>query len=87
MFGVRLGGGPDAFPVPDVHRQMMSVERVQLRVAINRDGDAITGTVTRLGGEVRKFSGRLGLFSAIDDEIEGIAPRPAEPREIDDVDG
>jgi hypothetical protein len=25
-------------------------------------------------GEVRKFSGRLGLFSTIDDEIERIAP-------------
>jgi len=63
----------------------MSVVQVHLCIDVSRDGDAITGTVTRGNGEVRKFSGRLGLFSAIDDEIEGIAPQGAQ-EETTDVD-
>ena len=59
---------------PSQHR-WMSVERLHLCIDVTRDGDAITGTVTPGNGAVRKFSGRLGLFSTIDDEIEGIAPQ------------
>jgi hypothetical protein len=51
----------------------MSVERVHLCIDVSRDRDAITGTVTAGDGRVREFTGRLGLFSTIDDEIERIA--------------
>lgn len=54
----------------------MSVEQVHLCIDVSRSGDTITGTVTVGDGEVRKFSGRLGLFSTIDDEIERIGPDP-----------
>jgi len=73
----------------------MSVEQVHLCIDVSRDGDAITGTVTAGDGEVRRFTGRLGLFSAIDDEIERIAPDQRQPhqcrhhqgqRESEDVD-
>ena len=56
----------------------MSVVQVHLCVDVSRDGDAITGTVTRGNGDVRTFSGRLGLYSAIDDEIENAAPQGAQ---------
>jgi len=75
MFGVRLGEGPDAFSPPPGQHRWMSVERLHLCIDVTRDGEAITGTVTPGSGEVRKFSGRLGLFSTIDDEIERIAPK------------
>lgn len=55
----------------------MSVGQVHLCIEVCRDGDVITGTVTLPSGEVRSFSGRLGLFSAIDEEIEAIAPHGA----------
>jgi hypothetical protein len=53
----------------------MSVGQVHVCIDVDRDGDAITGTVTVGNGEARTFSGRLGLFSAIDDAIEGIGPQ------------
>ena len=85
MFGVGLGGGPDVYPAPDGQHQGMSVEHVHLCIDVSRDGDAITGTVTVGDAEVRKFTGRLGLFSIVDDEIELIAPHRGN-REIKDVD-
>ena len=63
----------------------MSVERVHLSIDVTRDGDAISGTVTLANGETRKFAGRLGLYSAIDDEIEASAPQ-GESEETTDVD-
>ena len=63
----------------------MSVGQVHLCIDVTRDGDAITGTVTIGNGEVRKFSGRLGLYSAIDAEIEASAPQ-GESEETTDVD-
>jgi len=86
MFGVGLGEGPDASPSPPGQYRWMSVERLHLCIDVTRDGDAIAGTVTPGSGAVRKFSGRLGLFSTIDEEIEGIAPH-GEPKESKDVDG
>jgi hypothetical protein len=62
----------------------MSVDRLHLCVDVTRDGDAITGTVTPGSGEVRTFSGRLGLFSTIDDEIESIAPHDGHREHKDD---
>lgn len=53
----------------------MSVGQVHLCVDVTRDGDAITGTVTRANGDQRTFAGRLGLYSAIDDEIEACGTR------------
>lgn len=46
-----------------------------MSVDVSRDGDAITGTVTVGNRAARTFSGRLGLFSAIDDAIEDIGPQ------------
>jgi hypothetical protein len=63
----------------------MAVERLHLCVDVTRDGDAITGTVTPGSGAVRTFSGRLGLFSTIDEEIEGLAPQSGS-KESTDVD-
>ncbi len=63
----------------------MSVQRVHLCIDVSRDGDVITGTVTTPRGAIRSFSGRLGLFSAIDDEIEGI-PSTSGQEESKDVD-
>jgi hypothetical protein len=85
MFGVGLGDCPDASTSPSDQHRCMSVERLHLCVDVTRDGDAITGTVTPGSGAVRNFSGRLGLFSTIDEEIEGIAPH-GEPEESKDVD-
>ena len=51
----------------------MSVQ-VHLCIDVSREGDAITGTVTAGNGATRNFTGRLGLFSTIDEEIERIAP-------------
>jgi hypothetical protein len=62
----------------------MSVQQLHLRVDVTRDGDVITGTVTLGGGEVRKFSGRLGLFSTIDDEIERMAAHDGHRESKDD---
>ena len=62
----------------------MNVEQLRLQVDVTRDGDLITGTVTRDSGEVRYFSGRLGLFSTIDDEIEGIATHDGHRESKDD---
>lgn len=64
----------------------MSVGQVHLCVDVSRNGDAITGTVTLGDGEVRSFSGRLGLFSTIDDAIEGLPPQGGQ-EETEDVDG
>ncbi|MGS0685502.1 hypothetical protein ACVBEQ_10190 [Nakamurella sp. GG22] len=64
----------------------MSAEQIHVCIDVHRDGDAITGTVTPGDGAARTFSGRLGLFSAIDDVIEGIGPRDAQG-ETEDVDG
>jgi hypothetical protein len=61
----------------------MSVEQVHLCIDVTRDGDAITGTVTLPTGQVRPFSGRLGLFSTIDEEIERIAPQSAHEETTD----
>jgi hypothetical protein len=63
----------------------MNVEQIHVCIDVHRDGDAITGTVTPGDGAVRTFSGRLGLFSAIDDAIEGIGPGDARG-EAEDVD-
>ncbi len=63
----------------------MSVGRIHVCVDVRRDGDVITGTVTVGNGVLRSFSGRLGLFSVIDDAIEGIAPQGG-PKETEDVD-
>jgi len=73
--GCALGRAPDVFAAPPGQHRWMSVERLHLCIDVTRDGDAITGTVTAGNGAVRDFSGRLGLFSTIDDEIEGIAPQ------------
>ena len=59
--------------------------RVHLCVDVTRDGDAITGTVTRANGDQRTFTGRLGLYSAIDEEIEASGTR-GEPEGTNDVD-
>lgn len=64
----------------------MSVDQVHLCIDVRREGDAIRGTVTVGDGDVRRFSGRLGLFSVVDDAIEGI-PQHGGPRETEDVDG
>ena len=72
---MRLGDGPDVFAALAGQHRWMSVDRLHLCIDVTRDGDAITGTVTAGSGVVRDFSGRLGLFSTIDDEIEGIAPQ------------
>lgn len=56
----------------------MSVEQVHLCIDVRRNCDVITGTLTLPSGAVRPFSGRLGLFSAIDEEIEAIAPDGAQ---------
>ena len=63
----------------------MSAEQIHVCIDVRRAGDAITGTVTPGDGAVRTFSGRLGLYSAIDDAIEGIGPRDAQG-ETEDVD-
>ncbi len=82
---MRLGVAPNASPPCDVQHQGMNVEQIHVCIDVHRDGDAITGTVTPGDGAVRAFSGRLGLFSAIDDVIEGIGPRDAQG-ETEDVD-
>ncbi|MET0864315.1 MAG: hypothetical protein ABWZ98_08255 [Nakamurella sp.] len=64
----------------------MGVEQVHLCIDVSRDGDAITGTVTLGSGEIRTFAGRLGLFSTIDDQIEGIASNGSQ-EESKDSDG
>jgi len=64
----------------------MRVVQVHLCVDVRREGDAIRGTVTVGDGDIRRFSGRLGLFSTIDDAIEGLPPLGG-PRETEDVDG
>lgn len=56
----------------------MSPGQVHVCIDVDRDGDAITGTVTLGNGTARTFSGRLGLFSTIDDAIEGVEPRSAQ---------
>ncbi len=76
-FGFVLGWDPNASPPTDVQHQGMNVEQVHVCIDVRRDGDAITGTVTPGDGAVRTFYGRLGLFSAIDDVIEGMGPRGA----------
>jgi hypothetical protein len=53
----------------------MTLQQLHLLVDVTRDGDVITGTVTAGRGEVRAFSGRLGLFSTIDEEIERMATK------------
>jgi hypothetical protein len=85
ILGCTFGGGPDVCTAVPGQHGSMSVERLHLCIDVIRDGDAIAGTVTAGSGAVRKFSGRLGLFSTIDDEIEGIAPQGG-PRESTDVD-
>ncbi len=77
-FGFALGWTPNEFPPADVQHQGMNVEQIHVCIDVHRDGDAITGTVTPGDGAARTFSGRLGLFSAIDDVIEGIGPRGAQ---------
>jgi hypothetical protein len=83
MFGCALGVAPNASRPAAVQHQGMSVEQVHVCIDVHRDGDAITGTVTPGDGEARTFSGRLGLFSAIDDVIEGIGPRGTQGRSED----
>ena len=68
----------------DSDDRWMDAEQLHLCVDVSRDGDAITGTVTTGSGEIRKFSGRLGLFSTIDDEIESIAAHDADRDNKDD---
>ncbi len=78
MLGYALGSPLMHGRPRDLQDQGMSVEQVHVCIDVHRDGDAITGTVTAGDGEARRFSGRLGLFSAIDDAIEGIGPRGAQ---------
>jgi len=63
----------------------VGVARVALSIEVDRDGDLISGRMTLANGQVRTFTGRLGLFSAIDDEIENVAPQSA-PEGTEDVD-
>ncbi len=62
----------------------MGAGQVHVCIDVHRDGDTITGTVTAGGGVARAFSGRLGLFTVIDDAIESIAPQSGQG-ENDDV--
>ena len=72
-----MGVAPETYPAGSGQDAGVSVERLHLCIEVGRAGDLITGTLTLPSGRVRTFTGRLGLFSAIDDEIENVAPQGA----------
>jgi hypothetical protein len=80
-FGGCLGEYPQANHRPPVQHGWVADDTVHLRIDVRREGGTISGTVTTDRGTVRRFSGRLGLFSVVDDEIERPPPEVPIPPE------
>ncbi|MFN8124607.1 MAG: hypothetical protein U0237_19535 [Thermoleophilia bacterium] len=57
----------------------MNEPHITLTVAIDRDGDHISGRVSAAGGHARPFEGRIGLMAAIDAFVADEPPRAPTP--------
>lgn len=59
------------------------VMRVVIRILceVEAVGDSLTGRITRRGGEIREFTGWLGLLGALQAMVADAAPAPPDRNE------